>query len=61
MSASEKLKAKIEKFLYGFSLDKEPAFASSLNVQSVYGCDGGCTGNCLGCTSCMNSCTCASA
>lgn len=61
MFVSEELKSKIKKFLNGFSLAKEPAFANSLSLQNAYSCKGscfGCTGGCVGCSdACSGYCS----
>lgn len=62
MILSEKLKEEIEKFLNGFSLNKQPAVANSFGALPVFqfACNGGCMASCLGgcadgCTSCAGS------
>ncbi len=57
MVISENLKTKIEKFINGFSLRKEPLCECYLSTQATYGCNFGCADGCLSCIGGCTSCT----
>lgn len=53
----KELKIKVEKFLQGFCLTKDVAYAGGISLETSSDCGNGCQGSCYGCSgSCTGGC-----